>query len=90
MTYRGYCTSDGAIEWWAFDVDEATRLHLGADGRALSWSWSGSCWCRLDVTGSGVAEEARRLLDDVPLHLKQMGGATFLPIVNREAVGAHG
>jgi hypothetical protein len=81
MNYRGYCTSAGEVEWWAFDVDATTRLHLGPGGQALSWTWSGACWCRLDVTGSNVAEEARRMLDDVPLHLRGPVGATFLPVV---------
>jgi hypothetical protein len=69
-------------------VDSSVRLHLFPNGRCLTWTHDGSGWRSLDTTGSAVADEARRMLESVPLHLRQPGGATFLPIVNREAAGA--
>jgi hypothetical protein len=87
MRYRGYCTLDGSVEWWAFDIDATTRLHLHPSGLALAWVWNEGCWCSMTATGT-VVDEARRMLESVPLHLRQPGGATFLPIVNREAAGA--
>lgn len=78
--------ASGTLLLWRFEPADGLRLHVWPNGAALAWSWSGSCWCRLDGVDSAMVAEAMQIVADLPpAWTHPQAQSVALPIVMREA-----